>query len=221
MTNPKTDHHTSKPTSTPHTAKRAAASAQEKQSHASASMIEASDRLGQKLDDLASLVRKQLEAGRQSAASVATDAPAPERAHAPDERRKLQAASRGGIENSQQQPGVAMLQAGSGEGPGPGVQNKSGGPNAGAPPTDAIGGGTFALADAGRLADTIARARNTSQEQAASMRQALEAIMAHLESQADGATLKVDAADIMSRLQDLEERQQSLQSQFSSNRWGP
>jgi hypothetical protein len=53
------------------------------------------------------------------------------------------------------------------------------------------------------------------------MQQALEAIMAHLESQAASATLKVDVADIMSRLRDLEEQQQSLQSQFGNNRWGP
>jgi polyhydroxyalkanoate synthesis regulator phasin len=75
--------------------------------------------------------------------------------------------------------------------------------------------------DASRVADAISRAQSAGQEQAASMQQALEAIMAHLETQAASATLKVDVADIMSRLRDLEEQQQSIQSQFSSNRWGP
>ena len=75
--------------------------------------------------------------------------------------------------------------------------------------------------NARRLVDTFSRSRDAWQEQAASLQQSLEAIMDFLERQAEAAAPKVDAAEIMSRLRNLEEEQQNLQSQFNNNRWGP
>ena len=76
-------------------------------------------------------------------------------------------------------------------------------------------------ADVSRLIDTLSRSRDRWQEQAAGTRQALEAIMSHLESQAANAAPKVDVAGIMSRLRDLEVQLQNLQTQFNTNRLGP
>jgi hypothetical protein len=221
MPNPKTDHHANKPTTAPHQGKRSASAAPEKQSHASASMIEACDRLGQQLEDLASLVRGQIEAGRQSAIHSSAEAQATERVPAAEPGGKMQIGARPSTQNSQQEYSGATPQTGPDQDVGTQARSEAAAANAGAPPSGARGENGLAAADASRLADTISRAQNTSQEQAAGMQQALEAIMAHLESQAAGATLKVDVADIMSRLRDLEEQQQSLQSQFGNNRWGP
>jgi hypothetical protein len=78
-----------------------------------------------------------------------------------------------------------------------------------------------AAENARRLVDTLSRSRDGWPEQAASLQQSLEAIMDFLEGQAGAAAPKVDAAEIMSRLRNLEEEQQNLQSQFNNNRWGP
>jgi hypothetical protein len=218
MTNPKADLKSGKPTATPHPARRAAAAAPETQTNASTTMIEACDRLGQKLDEVASLFRQQIEAGRQTrpsaaphssggetAVNLAVDAQAAEGVPlAGEAEEKTQPARRAGTQDSQQEYSSAR------------AQDETEGASAGARGEDGL-----AAADARRLVDTISRSRNGWQEQAAGVQQALEAMMAYLESQAASATSKVDVADIMSRLRDLEEQQQSLQSQFSNNRWGP
>jgi hypothetical protein len=222
MTNPNTDHKSGKPTATPHPARHAAA-APERQTKASTTMIEACDRLAQKLDEVASLFREQIEAGRETgpaaaphssgretAANLAVDAQGTE--HVPwagEAQGNMPPGLRAETRHGQQEYSTAR------------AQEQTGGASAGAPPAGARGEDGRAAADARRLVDTISRSQNGWQEQAAGARQALEAIMAHLESQAASAAPKVDVADIMSRLRDLEEQQQSLQSEFSNNRWGP
>jgi hypothetical protein len=105
-----------------------------------------------------------------------------------------------------------------GQDAGPFAQEGNGGENAGAP---GDGGMAAVAGNARRLVDTFSRSRDAWQEQAASLQQSLEAIMDFLERQAEAAAPKVDAAEIMSRLRNLEEEQQNLQSQFNNNRWGP
>jgi len=184
MTNPKTDHKSKKPTTSEHSgASRAAATAPERQTNASVAMIEACDRLGQKLDEVTGLVRQQVEAWRQIRPSAAP--PAEGTSHA-----------------------------------GPRAQESPPDESASAAPTDAPGSGGLAATSEGanRLVDTLARSRNGWQEQAAGVQQTLEAIMAYLEGQAAATATKVDVDGIMSRLRDLEASQQSLQSQFNTNR---
>jgi hypothetical protein len=221
MTNAKTDHHASKPTSASHQGKRAAATAQEKQTDAPTSMIEACDRLGQKLDDLASLVRAQIEAGKQTAGIRAKALQKMERDPSMERGRKMPPGSRAATQSPQPDAGAVTAQTGPDQDASARAQIESGGAGVGVLPSGAQRDAGPSAMDASRVADAISRAQNAGQEQATSMQQALEAVMAHLESQAASATLKVDVADIMSRLRDLEEQQQSMQSQFSSNRWGP
>ncbi len=75
-----------------------------------------------------------------------------------------------------------------------------------------------AAPDASRLLDTFARAQAGWPRQAADLRQALEAVMEFLENQAAAVPSRLDLSDILARLQNLEEQQKNLQSQFSANR---
>jgi hypothetical protein len=79
-------------------------------------------------------------------------------------------------------------------------------------------GGANAAPDASRLLDTFARAQAGWPEQAADLRQALDAVMEFLENQAAAAPARLDLSDILARLQNLEEQQKNLQSQFSASR---
>jgi hypothetical protein len=231
MTNAKTDHINRKSTSTSHP-ERAAIHSRDGQTKASTTMIEACDRLTQKLDEVAGLVREQIEAGRQTRppatprSSVSETAinragadPAIESVAPAGALEKTQPAQR--AENGQQEygtgaPSVAVPQTGPEQGA---VLTQD---NEGGTRMDARGDdGPATTLDASRLVDAISRSENGWREQAAEAQQVLDAIMGHLESQAASATPKVDVADIMSRLQNLEEQQQSLQSQFSNNRWSP
>jgi hypothetical protein len=221
MTNPKTDHHASKPTPAHHQEKRAASDRQEKQTDTSANMTEACDRLGQKLDDLANLMRVQIEAGKQTTGNRAEEVQKAERLPSMERGRKMQTGRRGATQSTQPDDGAVTDQTGPDQDDGARAQSEPGGAIVGALPSGAQRNASPSAMDASRVADAISRAQSAGQEQAASMQQALEAIMAHLETQAASATLKVDVADIMSRLRDLEEQQQSIQRQFSSNRWGP
>jgi hypothetical protein len=205
MTNPKTDHKSKKPTSTnPPASGSALAAAPERQTIASATMIEACDRLAQKLDEVAGIVREQIQAWHQIREPAAPDAGARERVPLADQASK--------------RPQTARAEIEPGQGAGARAQDQTDGESAGAPGTEGLGSATE---NARRLVDTISRSRDGWQEQAAGLQQALEAIMDFLESQAANAAPKVDVADIMNRLRNLEEEQQSLQSQFSTNRWGP
>jgi hypothetical protein len=221
MTNPKTDHHASKPASAPHQNKHVAASAHEKQIDTSTSMIEACDRLGQKLDDLASLVREQIEARKQTTSNHAEEAQKTERVPSMDRGGKMQPGQQVARQSPQPEDGAASPRTRPTQDAAARAQSESGSASAGGLPTGAQRDASPSAMDANRVADTISRAQNAGHEQAASMQQALEAIMSHLESQTASVTSKVDVADITSRLRDLEEQQQSMQSQFSSNRWGP
>jgi hypothetical protein len=178
-------------------------------------MIEACDRLAQKLDEVVVIVREQIQAMqrhrepaapesgvRQTPAHVATEDQAAER---------LPLAEQAPVRTQQGRPKIQRRQD-----DGSRALDESNGESAGA--TDDAGMAALA-GNAGRLVDTFARSRDGWQEQAAGLLQSLEAIMEFLEGHA--ATPKVDAADIMSRLRNLEEEQQSLQSQFNTNRWGP
>lgn len=69
-----------------------------------------------------------------------------------------------------------------------------------------------------RLVEALSRSHNSAHEQIATMHQALEAILAFLESQSANLPPKVDLADILGRLKDLEEQNRALQGQFSASR---
>ena len=214
MTNPKTDHKSRKATSTNHPVSHSdiAAAAPEGQTTASTTMIEACDRLAQKLDEVAGLVREQMQAwqpirepaasdpsGRETPASPAVDVPVRERVPLADQ--------------TPRRPQPAPQEMEPGQGAGSREQDAT------AAPEDK---GMAAVAEnARRLVDTLSRTRDGWQDQAASLQQALGAIMDFLEGQAANAAPKLDAAEIMSRLRNLEEEQHSLQSQFNTNRWGP
>jgi hypothetical protein len=73
MTNPKTDQEIIQPTSAHRPASRSAIAAArlERQTAASATMIEACDRLAKKLDDVAGIVAEQIEAWHQTGEPVA------------------------------------------------------------------------------------------------------------------------------------------------------
>jgi hypothetical protein len=185
MTNPKTDHKGRKPAATPHPG-------------ASTAVIEACDRLGQKLDQVASVVREQIEAWKQIREASASHPDAAETRIRPAAEAQL----------PERVPQGAR------------VQDEAQGPSANPPAAE--DGGLAAMAqDARRLADTLSQSRDGGQEEAAGVRQALEAIMDYLEGQAAKAAPKADETDIMSRLRDLQEQQQSLQNQVNNNRWGP
>jgi len=86
------------------------------------------------------------------------------------------------------------------------------------PAPDGEAGAAGAAPDASRLFDTFARAQAAWPQQAADLRQALQAIMEFLENQAAAAPTRLDLSDILARLQNLEEQQKNLQSQFCANR---
>jgi hypothetical protein len=205
MTNPKTDHKIRKPTETRHSsASRAAAPTPERQTSASATMTEACDRLGQKLDEVTGLIREQLDSWRPirpPAAPPPTATPAA-----------------GTVTEPNGPPAQGEIQAD--QGAGASAQESPSGETAPAPPAGTSEAGRLAARalEASRLVDTLARSRAGWQEHAAGMQQALEAVTAYLESQAATAAPKLEVEAIMSRLKDLEERQQALQTQFNTNR---
>jgi hypothetical protein len=218
MTNPKTDHIIKKHTSTNDPAPRSdnAAATPESNITASATMVEACDRLAQRLDEVASLFREQIQAShqtresaapgagvRETPASQAVDADVTERIPLADQAPRRPQAARPEIQPGQDAGSRALDETGDGSAASPGDE-----------------GASAAVQNAHRLVDTLSRSRDGWQEQAAGLQEALEAIMDFLEGQAATAP-KVDVAEIMSRLRNLEEEQQSLQSQFSTNRWGP
>jgi hypothetical protein len=192
MTNPKTDHKNGKPTTTAHSSRRDSSAPPERQTSASATMIEACDRLSLKFDEVAGLFGEQMEAWRQLR-PPALSRPAPRK-------------------NAVHRDAAATLP------PAPASED-AGARGQDEPPGAPAEDGLAAMAgDAHRLVDTLSRAGGGWPEQAAGVGQALEAMMAYLEKQAATAAPKVDADGIMSRLRDLEERQQNLQSQFNASR---
>jgi hypothetical protein len=212
-------------------------------------MMEACDRLGQKLDEVAGLFREQVEAWRQirppaapreNAVHRAVTAPGRERAPAAEETPPTAAfpiaappdnpAVQAGPSSEQQREVAGNLPPASAPQAAPGPQPEA--PlspgelqppqGAGAQPAAPANDGLAAVAESAKnIVDSLARSAGGSPEQAAGVQQALEAIMSHLENQAATAAPKVDVAGIMGRLRDLEEQQQSLQSQYNSHRWGP
>jgi hypothetical protein len=230
MTNPKADHHNCKPTFTPHPSRPPITTASERQTNASSNMIEACNRLSQKLDEVAGLVREQMETGRQTHSQTAPNSIGREieissdvddQATAHDALAEKTQPGPSDVTDISQQDyrAIASPVATAQTTPNQGVVAR-GQDEKNSVSADARGDGVE-VADTSRLVDTISRAQNVWQEQAAAGRQALEAIMSHLENQAASNTPKVDVADIMSRLRELEEQQQNLQSQMSSNRWSP
>jgi hypothetical protein len=177
-----------------------AAATPETQTTASATIIEACDRLAQKLDELTSVVREQVQDRQQTSASGVPASDASRALSQP----ALDGRVRGALPLDGENPNAS----------GPGHPENTG---LDAPSTN----GTAAVADkARRIIDTLSRSRDDWQTQAAGLQQALEAMMDFLEGQAAAAP-KVDVSDIMSRLRTLEEEQQNLRSQLSVNRWGP
>ena len=168
-------------------------------------MIDACDRLGQKLDEVTGIVREQIEAWRQ------IREPAPLR---PADGQALTGAAPAGS------PEAEADRQTTGQ---PAVPENEPAKGAGVKVRDETGGESMAAVarDARRVVDTFSRSRSDWQEQADGLRQALEAIMAYLENQAANAAAKVDVAEMMSRLRDLEEQQQSLRGQINNNRMGP
>jgi hypothetical protein len=169
-------------------------------------MIEACDRLGEKLDQLASIAQALAQAWPQErrpsgagASGRAADGAVPTVPEALDALRVAETPR-------EKQPG-------------PAPENGLGQPrmSTAAPSPESAGG---AAADARRLVDTFARSQGGWSEQAADLRQAVEAIMAFLENQAATAPPQSNLSDILGRLQSLEEQQKNLQSQLSVNRWG-
>jgi hypothetical protein len=200
MTNSKTNLGTkTTTTSTAHSGASRAASASRHQSAAPAAMIEACDRLGEKLDHLASLAQTLAQAwqqnGEASGASPATSAPGASGA-----------------------PGVEETPRERRPGSGPETGNNHQESSQAAPGTETNGGPADSAADARRLVDTFARSQGGWPEQASDLREAMEAIMAFLENQTAAASPKLDLSDILSRLHNLEEQQKNLQSQFSVSR---
>jgi hypothetical protein len=213
MTHETTDHKIRKSTSPHHTTSHEAVSADAREGEiaASATMIEACDRLGQKLDEVAGIVQEQFLAWQQIQQSSGLNAGARERQTDPAHD-NLAPASWVDASRGASQPGGSEIDRGQFVGAsGP---NQTGGGGAGAP-----GYGGTAAETVRRLVDTLTSSGNGWEEQAASLQQALAGIMEYLEGQT--AAPKADVADIMSRLRNLEEEQQSLQSQFNNNRWGP
>jgi len=200
MTNPKTDPKIRKSNSNAHSGRPAPAP--ERQTSASTIMIEACDRLGQKLDAFAGLFREQMEASRPSGPTTgrpfsANEPPPP-----------VPTAQAGPIEaqsQEQRRDDAAGPPSGGGT-PGP----QRGG---------SADGGSANLAEGARgLVEALSRSGHDWQEQSANVQQALEGIMAYLENQAATAPPKVDVAGILNRLKDLEEQQQNMQSQFNTSR---
>jgi hypothetical protein len=213
MTTPKTEpkirkhaHHANSYSDSP----EAASDAQTMQS---TTMIEACDRLGQKLDEVTAIIREQALAWQQIREPIGANSSGDEIPGRPNvndrpmESHPLAAKSSNGPEPERLEIGAA--------------QNAE-------PPADLTGApsatGAATMAEqARRLVDTLSTSRDGWQEQAADLQQALESIMDFLERQnaAAAAAPKVDIADIISRLRNLEEEQQNLRSQISINRWGP
>ena len=248
MTHPKTEPKIKKPTSSalPARPTPVPAPARERQITSSTSIIEACDRLGQKMDEFAGLFREQIEAWRQSsppavhpatrenAVLQGVGAPAMERASSVKETPPPAPTTQKGTtreQPQQQQPDtVANL-------PPPPLPQEvpeteqrpdaaatwppgdiAPAPQPGAPADD----GLVEMAQGARsLTDTLSRSGQSWPEQADGVKQALEGVMAYLENQAANAAPKVDVAGIMSRLRDLEVQLQNLQTQFNTNRLGP
>jgi hypothetical protein len=206
MTNATTEHKIRQSTSPHHPTSR------EGQTAASTTIIEACDRLGQKLDEVASIMREQLQAWQQILQPAAPNSGA--RGIADNPALDPKAAPGPSVAQSAGSSQAGSPQFPPGQFDGRNAPDRAGGESAGAP-----GRNGTAQESVDRLIDTLTRDGTGWQEQAAGLQQALAAIMEYLEGQS--VTPKVDVADIMNRLQNLEQEQQSLQSQFNNNRWGP
>jgi hypothetical protein len=174
-------------------------------------MLEACERLGEKLDNLAALAQGLAEAWQQNRApSGASPAAGDAAAGAVARGREASSAPGGGEPPGERRPG-------GGHETGDSQEEKSP-----APPGPAAGaGGANGAPEASRLVDMFARAQGGWPAQAADLRQGVEAIMEFLENQAAAAAPGLDLSGILARLQNLEEQQKNLQSQLSVNRWGP
>jgi len=234
MTNPKTEHKNRKAAPANHAdARRVADHAPGSNTSASSALIEACNRLSQKLDEITGLIREQLEAGRDvhqtappssadraTAAGESTGVLTAERAATAHEPRKPEQPGHGSETKSNQD------QRESAPPPGPitapALEQPAAGTTSTPPPQEpGAGGQGTTSAGVSRLIDTLTHSRNGWQEQAADLSRALEAIMVFLENQATTTAPSVDISGIMDRLKDLEEQQQRLQSQLNTNRWGP
>jgi hypothetical protein len=191
-----------------------AAATSETQSDGSTTMISACDRLSQKLDEATAIIKEQIQAWRQipetaapnsggieTAAHLPVDSPTTERAPLDAQISKVLTSEDPEIQGSQDAASPTSTSTGVSD----------------------TNGATVMPERARQLIETLSQSQDAWQEQAASLQQALESIMDFLEGQAAAAaaTPKVDVAEIVSRLRNLEEEQQNLRSQMSVNRWGP
>jgi len=177
-------------------------------------MIEACDRLTQKLDEVAGLFRQQIQTWTQIREPALADSGAREIPDDPGaDAQTSERVSLADQARRKPQPQRSVIEPG--QGAGSSMQEEIGLGTAGAPKDDGLAG---MAENARRLVDTFSHSRDGWQEQADSVRQSLEAIMDFLERQAAAASPKVDAAEIMSRLRNLEEEQHNLQSQFNNSR---
>jgi hypothetical protein len=197
MTTPKTEHKSRKPEATPHPTFQSdvpSSFTHETAPLASSPIVAACDRLTQKLEELTTLVRQQIQTGQQMPESTSTGLGTAPRNPSPptppnagdSEATRFQSAGTLGAETPPFTSGSAR-------------------------------------ASARQLTDVFARSRDAWQEQAAELQRALEAIMEFLENEANAAANapKVDVNNILSRLQNLEEEQNNLRSQLSLTRWSP
>jgi len=171
-------------------------------------MIEACDRLGEKLDQLASLAQALAQAWPQDRGPSG----ASPGARAPADGAVARAPAVSGAPGAEEAPRDRR------PGPGPETGHSQQEHSAAPPAPAANGGAPDAGTDPRHLVDTLARSQGAWPEQAADLREALEAVMAFLEKQAASAPPRLDLSDILGRLQNLEEQQKNLQSQISLNR---
>jgi hypothetical protein len=215
MNTPKVEHKIRKTESahrsTPH--HDAGSAAPESTAAASITMIEACDRLSGKLDELTTLIREQVQAGQQMQSAESTGSIESETAAGLPIR--IDMVSQNQIKP---RPQADLHPTDSGEP----VRDAG---STSLDTTDRINrGGTTGMAEnTRRLIDTLSQSRDGWQEQAADLHRALEAVMDFLETQAAAATAapKIDVAEIMNRLRNLEEEQRNLRSQISLTRWSP
>jgi hypothetical protein len=216
MTNRKIEHKiakraaaTQRPASEETDAENGQATATPSLASTSTAMIEAGDRLAQKLDQVAAMVAEQVQTLQQNRALGPFDFTSGQRsdeavdaaqttAKNPSEATRTPELERPKIELDSQNALSAQ--------DGTGAQESD---------------GKVTLAEnARRLVNTLSRSRDEWQAQAADLQQALASIMTFLENQAASAAPKSDLAEIMSRLRNLEEEQRNLAGQLSTNRWG-
>lgn len=216
MTNPKIDHKIAKqeaatqhPASEETDAENGQATATPSWASTSTAMIEACDRLAQKLDQVAAMVAEQVQTSQQNRALAPLDFASGQR---PDE-------AVDGAQTTAKNPSEATKRPDL-ERPKIELDSQNALPAQNGTGAQESDGNVILAANARRLVDTLSRSRDEWQAQAADLQQALASILTFLENQAASAAPKSDLSEIMSRLRNLEEEQRNLAGQFSTNRWG-